>query len=62
MDCWEPDDDSVQWDVSSEPEVALAGGNMSDVVRRGQGVHRTAGPWTPTIYRLLDHLHAHGVS
>ena len=52
----------MQWDVSSEPEVALAGGNMSDVVRRGQGVHRTAGPWTPTIYRLLDHLHAHGVS
>lgn len=48
--------------MSSEPEVALAGGNMSDVVRRGQAVHRGAGPWTPTIHRLLDHLHARGVT
>jgi hypothetical protein len=35
---------------------------MSDVVRRGQAVHRSAGPWTPTIHRLLKHLHARGVS
>lgn len=48
-------------DVSDEPEVVLAGGNMSDVVRRGSAVHRTAGPWTPTIHRLLEHLHGHGV-
>lgn len=52
----------MQPDVSSESEVALAGGNMSDVVLRGHAVHRTAGPWTPSIHRLLDHLHAHGVS
>jgi hypothetical protein len=52
----------VPADPSSEPEVALAGGNMSDVVRRGQAVHRTAGPWTPTIHRLLDHLHRHGIT
>jgi Ser/Thr protein kinase RdoA (MazF antagonist) len=56
------DDDPVQHDDSSEAEVALAGGNMSQVVRRGQAVHRTAGPWTATIHRLLDHLHANGVS
>lgn len=49
-------------DVSGEPEVVLAGGNMSDVVRRGNAVHRTAGAWTPTVHRLLDHLHGHGVS
>lgn len=46
---------------SSEFDVALAGGNMSEVVRRGQAVHRTTGPWTPTIHRLLDHFHARGV-
>ena len=49
-------------DVSSEAEIALSGGNMSDVVRRGQAVHRRAGPWTPTIHRLLDHVHLQGIS
>ncbi|GAB2591533.1 aminoglycoside phosphotransferase family protein [Microlunatus antarcticus] len=49
-------------DENSEAEVVLAGGNMSQVVRRGQAVHRTAGPWTSTIHRLLDHLHANGVT
>ena len=40
---------------------ALAGGNMSGAVRVGDRVHRAAGPWTPTVHRLLDHLHARGV-
>lgn len=35
---------------------------MSAVVRRGSAVHRTAGPWTPTISRLLHHLRARGVT
>ena len=35
---------------------------MSDVVRRGEAVHRSAGPWTPTTHRLLDHLHARGLT
>jgi hypothetical protein len=61
-ECCEPDNGSVQRDVGGECEVALAGGNMSNVVRRGQAVHRTAGPWTPTIHRLLDHLHGRGVT
>ncbi len=51
----------MQKGVESEPDVVLAGGNMSEVVRRGQAVHRTAGPWTPTVHRLLEHLHDHGV-
>ena len=37
------------------------GGNSTAVARRGDAVHRTAGPWTPTIHRLLEHLHARGV-
>ena len=39
----------------------LTGGNMNAVERIGDTVHRAAGPWTPTIHRLLDHLHEHGV-
>lgn len=52
----------VDEDASEDEEVALPGGNMSTVVRRGQTVRRTAGPWTPTIHRLLDHLRTHGVT
>lgn len=44
-----------------DDDLVLTGGNMSVVVRRGDAVHRTAGPWTPTVHRLLDHLHGHGV-
>lgn len=51
----------VPANVGGEPEIALAGGNMSEVVRRGQAVHRSAGPWTPTIHRLLRHLHRRGI-
>jgi Ser/Thr protein kinase RdoA (MazF antagonist) len=40
----------------------LAGGNMSAVVRVADTVHRTAGPWTPTIHRLLRHVHARGIA
>jgi aminoglycoside phosphotransferase (APT) family kinase protein len=40
----------------------LTGGNMSGVVRHGDRVHRTAGPWTPTVHRLLRHLHDRGVT
>jgi hypothetical protein len=44
-----------------EPDEPLGGGNMSEVVRRGAAVHRTAGPWTPTVHRLLEHLAAAGL-
>ncbi|WP_298458573.1 phosphotransferase [uncultured Cellulomonas sp.] len=39
----------------------LPGGSMSDPVRVGRTVRRTAGPWTPTVHRLLEHLIAAGV-
>lgn len=35
-------------------EEPLAGGTMGPVSRRGDEVLRTAGPWTPTIHRLLQ--------
>ena len=40
---------------------ALAGGNSNAPVRFGDRVHRTAGPWSPTIHAYLRHLRAHGV-
>lgn len=43
-------------------DVALSGGNWTAVTRRGQEVHRSAGPWTPTVHRLLEHLHARGTT
>jgi len=44
----------------AEPEVVLAGGNMTPVVRVGDTVRRRAGPWTPTIHPLLRHVRAAG--
>lgn len=43
-------------------ELALSGGNVNEVVRVGDTVHRTAGPWTPTIHALLAWVRAQGVS
>ncbi|GHJ17078.1 aminoglycoside phosphotransferase/kinase family protein [Micromonospora sp. AKA38] len=41
----------------SAEEVPLAGGNVSaGVVRVGDTVRRQAGPWTPAVHALLDHL------
>lgn len=42
--------------VEERAEVPLEGGFVNDVVRVGDTVRRTAGPWTPTIHALLDHL------
>jgi aminoglycoside phosphotransferase (APT) family kinase protein len=39
----------------------LPGGNMNAVVRVGDTVRRTAGPWTPTVHRYLEYLAAAGV-
>jgi hypothetical protein len=47
-------------DASGE-ESTLSGGNMSTVSRRGDVVLRTAGPWTATVHRLLDHLRTKGI-
>ncbi len=43
-------------------EERLAGGNVSEVVRVGGTVRRGAGPWTPAVHALLDHLAAVGFS
>ncbi|MET4225864.1 phosphotransferase enzyme family protein [Oerskovia enterophila] len=46
----------------SPPEELLTGGNSTTVVRSGDTVRRTAGPWTPTVQALLAHLRASGVA
>ena len=45
-------------EIDEEP---LSGGNMAAVVRLGDTVRRTSGPWTPTIHRLLHDLRERGV-
>lgn len=35
-------------------------GGMTHVVRRGNTVVRTGGPWTPTVHALLRHLRSRG--
>ena len=44
----------------NEAEVPLAGGEVNEVVRVGDTVHRTAGAWTPAVQRVLAHLRAEG--
>ena len=44
-----------------KPERPLEGGNMTAVSRLGDQVLREAGPWTPTIQRLLQHLRDQGL-
>lgn len=41
-------------------EHKLAGGSDSGAVRDDGTVHRTPGPWTPSVHRLLRHVHARG--
>ena len=43
-------------------EVVLSGGNTTAVARRGEVVLREGGPWSPTVHRLLEHLHAAGIT
>lgn len=45
----------------AKPEKPLEGGNMTPVSRRGDQVLREAGPWTPTIQRLLAHIRDQGI-
>jgi hypothetical protein len=45
----------------TDAEIPLKGGNMNTgVVRIGDTVRRPAGPWTPAVHALLDHLHGVG--
>ncbi len=42
--------------VETGPEIPLPGGEVNDVVRVGDTVRRTAGPWTPSVQAVLAHL------
>jgi Ser/Thr protein kinase RdoA (MazF antagonist) len=45
----------------SDEEIPLAGGNVTaGVVRVGDTVRRPAGPWTPAVHALLEHLWSAG--
>jgi Ser/Thr protein kinase RdoA (MazF antagonist) len=44
----------------SNQEQRFEDGNVSDVVRVGDTVRRTAGPWTPAVHALLGHLAERG--
>jgi len=46
--------------MAADEEVPLPGGHMNTVVRVGDTVRRTTGPWTPTIHALLRHIRANG--
>lgn len=48
--------------AAAHPEEPLAGGNMAGAVRVGATVRRAAGAWSPTIQRLLRHLHDEGLT
>lgn len=39
-----------------EQELELEGGNAGGAVRIGDTVRRPAGPWTPAVHSLLEHL------
>jgi hypothetical protein len=43
--------------VAAEREDPLVGGVVNDVVRIGDTVRRSTGPWTPSVHALLRHLH-----
>ncbi len=57
-----PSTQALYPEAPAQAEEPLAGGNSTTVVRRGDTVRRTAGPWTPTIQALLRHLRAQGVT
>lgn len=46
--------------TGDDVEMELGGGFVNRVVRIGDTVHRSAGPWTPTVHALLQHLAAAG--
>src|SRR5690606_17888071 len=64
------DDDAVTEGAPSAPragaapgdEHALEGGNVNQVARVGDTVRRAAGPWTPTVQRLLAHVRTKGLA
>lgn len=49
------------WVADPKVELALPGGNVGGAVRVGDTVRRPAGPWTPAVHDLLDHLNRAGL-
>jgi hypothetical protein len=47
--------------MTQGPGEPLLGGNSNAPVRRGDRVHREAGPWSPTVHAYLRHLRDRGV-
>lgn len=47
--------------MMSEGGDVLSGGNMGEVLRRGNTVVRPAGEWTPAVHRLLRQVGAAGI-
>lgn len=47
--------------MDHDEELALSGGNLSNVVRIGDTVRRSTGPWTPAVHDLLRHLESVGM-
>jgi hypothetical protein len=45
---------------NAEGEHPLGGGQLSHVVRVGDTVRRSTGPWTPAVHSLLAHLERAG--
>jgi len=43
-------------DVSDTPEELVGGNTNGSVLRIGDEVERTAGPWTPSVHAVLAHL------
>jgi hypothetical protein len=41
---------------AADHEERMSGGGRTDVARRGDVVHRAAGPWSVTVLHLLRHL------
>lgn len=56
---WHPD--VVDQEGEEELDGPPGGGNMNSVFRQGNTVVRDAGPWTPTVHRVLDYLHLAGI-
>lgn len=44
-----------------ETEQRLPGGGLGGALRSGNTVIRAAGPWTPTVHALLEHLNSAGL-
>ena len=47
-------------EIESIDETVLTGGNVAQVVRVGDTIRRSTGPWTPAVHALLTYLELAG--